>query len=72
MMTREEEIKMFGMTIEEMESMAESVLSVRMLPLSIMSNCQELLEIDDDQSKESIRQSLNVAKYISDKYLVAK
>ena len=75
-MTREEEIKMFGRTLKEIDALSEKALSVRMLPLQIMSDCQELLEFCKEKANsnaiEVIRQNLNMAKYISDKYLVEK
>ena len=67
-----EEKKMFGMTTEEVEKLVKNSYSVKILPIQLMSDCQELLDFKDARSKESIRQILNMAKYITDNYLIAK
>lgn len=41
-----------------------------MLVASILSDCQELLEMGHEQAKEQIRKSLNVAKYILFDYVL--
>jgi hypothetical protein len=62
-----DQIKMFGMTKEEIHQMMDEQIMLDMLPLSIASDIQHLLEHGAD--KEEIRQMLNVQKYVMSKLL---
>lgn len=55
----------FGMTTDQVKALIERNRGDEvMLVASILSDCQELLELDHKQAKEQLRKSLNVAKYI--------
>jgi hypothetical protein len=66
-MTTYSETKMYGMTEEQirrqyMESITAKMSGMEMVVMSILSDCQELSSWSN--SNESIRQQLNIAKFI--------
>ncbi len=68
MQTRDDEIKMFGMTKQDIQDQYINSLTARLSGLEIvvagiLSDCQELQTFGRD-TKEQIRTQLNVAKYI--------
>lgn len=68
MQTRDDEIKMFGMTKKDIQDQYINSLTARLSGLEIviagiLSDCQELQTFGRD-TKEQIRTQLNVAKYI--------
>ena len=61
------EIKMYGMTEQQirrqyMESITAKMSGMEMVVMGILSDCQELSSWSN--SNESVRQQLNVAKFI--------
>jgi hypothetical protein len=80
-MTTEQEIKMFGCTksqlIESIESegfMGDGVRDAAMLAMSLMSDCQEMLNRGQAgtyslMQGENVRQALNRAKFILATYV---
>lgn len=68
MQTRDDELKMFGMTKQDIQdqyinSITAKLCGLEMVVASILSDCQELQTFGRD-TKEQIRTQLNVAKYI--------
>ena len=56
------EIQMFGITVDQIrKGVKEAIADPKMIALSILSDAQELLEMDD---KESARQLINRAKMV--------
>lgn len=68
MQTVEDQIKMFGMTTEDIQDQYINTLTAKLSGLEmviagILSDCQEMQNFGRD-TKEQIRTQLNVAKYI--------
>ena len=56
------EIQMFGITVDQIrKGVKEAIADPKMIALSILSDAQEVLEMDD---KESARQLINRAKMV--------
>jgi hypothetical protein len=73
-MQRTREIKMFGMTTQDIqqqyiESITAKVSGLEMVVMGIISDSQELLSMGRN---ESARQQMNVAKYILGEMMDAK
>lgn len=67
----EAEKQMYGMTKEDireqyMNSITAKLSGLEMVVASIMSDCQDLLEMagDKERVREQVRQQLNIAKFI--------
>ena len=70
-MSKEREIKMYGMTAAEVReeygnSLTARFCGVEMVVMSIMSDCQELLAMAGERAdtREQVRQMMNVAKLL--------
>lgn len=67
---REKEIKMFGCTIEDLETAAKAWIeegrTIDRLTMSVLSDAQELMDV---AGGERSRQLINQVKYLIDKYL---
>lgn len=75
----QKEIRCYGCTIEQMREAVEESLTYRfsgpaMYAMSLMSDCQEMLEHGGDNSmtREDVRQMLNRAKWILSTYYMNK
>ena len=76
------EIRMYGVTVEGMKEAVEQSITFRftgpaMMAMSIMSDCQEMLQSDnagqyDLMIAEDVRQALNRAKWILSTYVLQK
>lgn len=73
--TQRREVRCYGCTVAEMREAVEESLTFRfsgpvMYAMSLMSDCQEMLEHggDDSMVREDIRQMLNRAKWILSTY----
>lgn len=71
----QKEIRCYGCTIEQMREAVEESLTYRisgpiMYAMSLMSDCQEMLEYsgEDSMAREDVRQMLNRAKWILSTY----
>lgn len=69
-MTQYSEIKMYGITEQEirsqyMESLTAKFSGLEMVVMSILSDCQEMMAMGTGpRSVEYVRQQMNVAKFI--------
>ena len=69
-MTQYSEIKMYGMTEDQirtqyMESLTAKFSGLEMVVMSILSDCQEMMAMGTGpRSVEYVRQQMNVAKFI--------
>ena len=69
-MTNYSEIKMYGMTqdqirVQYMESLTAKFSGLEMVVMSILSDCQEMMAMGTGpRSVEYVRQQMNVAKFI--------
>ena len=69
-MTNYSEIKMYGMTVDQirvqyMESLTAKISGLEMVVMSILSDCQEMMAMGTGpRSVEYVRQQMNVAKFI--------
>jgi len=64
------EIAMFGCTVADLKDNLDDIVQLSggvMIAMSIMSDCQEMLERDVDSDK--IRQALNRAKWVLMNYV---
>lgn len=71
-----DEIKCFGMTTADireqyMESITAKFSGLEMVVAGILSDCQELIAMSDN-NREAVRKQLNVAKYILSEMMDAK
>ena len=69
------DIEMFGMSVERIEneymnSLTAKLSGQEMVVMSILSDCQEMLERNYDN--DDVRKQLNVAKYILSEMMDAK
>jgi hypothetical protein len=80
-MTEQEQrqVRMYGCTEAQMKEAVEESLTFRfsgpaMYAASLMSDCQEMLEHDGDDSmvREDVRQALNRAKWILFEYAMER
>ena len=76
---QQKEVRCYGCTLEQMREAVEESLTFRfsgpaMYAMSLMSDCQELLEHGGDNSmmREDVRQALNRAKWILSTYCMRK
>jgi hypothetical protein len=77
---QQREIRMYGCTMAEMREAVEESLTFRfsgpaMYAMSLMSDCQEMLEYwrgDDSMVREDVRQALNRAKWILSTYVMER
>ena len=76
---QQKEVRCYGCTLEQMREAVEESLTFRfsgpaMYAMSLMSDCQELLEHGGDNSmmREDVRQALNRAKWILSTYCMGK
>ena len=76
---QQKEVRCYGCTVEQMREAVEESLTFRfsgpaMYAMSLMSDCQELLEHGGDNSmmREDVRQALNRAKWILSTYCMGK
>ena len=69
-MTNYSEIKMYGMTqdqirVQYMESLTAKISGLEMVVMSILSDCQEMMAMGTGpRAVEYVRQQMNVAKFI--------
>ena len=69
-MTNYSEIKMYGMTqdqirVQYMESLTAKFSGLEMVVMSILSDCQEMMAMGTGpRAVEYVRQQMNVAKFI--------
>lgn len=74
MLTLAQQDNMFGMAIADIDqnyinSLTAKISGLEMVVMSILSDAQELTEMGD---KESVRQQLNIAKYILSEMMETK
>ena len=76
---QQKEVRCYGCTVEQMREAVEESLTFRfsgpaMYAMSLMSDCQGLLEHGGDNSmmREDVRQALNRAKWILSTYCMGK
>lgn len=70
------ETKCYGMSVEDireqyMNSLTAKFSGLEMVVMSIMSDCQEMIAMSDN-NREAVRKQLNVAKFILSEMMEAK
>ena len=77
-MTNYSEIKMYGMTqdqirVQYMESLTAKFSGLEMVVMGIMSDCQEMLAMGaGPRSVEYVRKQMNIAKFILSEMMEAR